>query len=238
MVAPTLSIAPISDLASLPKASPNLMPFHVDHNGPAPISTYFLVEAASEHVATPPPSTTASAQELEMVVDSEEPLGDSPDAQTALPAPPVNDTLSKRVTDATTRFIATFRGRTMQGLKVELPAGYAGVIMAGDSAAGAGKTSALKTKLKQGVKAAKARGNKMGRATRSAMRDDDDDEMNGDEETGEDDQKNARTLMPTAQFSSFVLWHPDIPVDPGRDEYLRSLTEWIRLADEIHRFEE
>ncbi|KAJ7127793.1 ribonuclease H2, subunit C [Mycena epipterygia] len=239
MAAPMLSIAPISDLASLPKASPNLMPFHVDHNGPAPISTYFLVEAASEHhcvptgpnhrngqlrlvlhVATPPPSATASAQESEMVVDSEEPLGHSPDVQTALPALPVNDTLSKRVTDATTRFIATFRGRTMLGLKVELPAGYAGVIVAGDSAAGTGKTSALKTKLKQGTKAAKARGNRVGRATRSAMRDDDnDDEMDGDEETGEDDQKNARTLMPTAQFSSFVLWHPDIPVDPGRDEY-------------------
>ncbi|KAJ7708786.1 ribonuclease H2, subunit C [Mycena rosella] len=226
MAAPTLSIAPIS--ASLPSASPNLMPFHIKHTGPAPISTYFLVEAASEHVAKAPPSpATASDQDVAMADPEAETEATSP----ASAAPPAAASLSRRVTEATTRFIATFRGRTMQGLKVELPAGYSGVLMAGEATAGANKLGALKTRVKQAVKAKKA-----GRATRSATRDDD--EADGDETHDPEDQTSARTLMPTAQFSSFVLWHPDIPVDPGRDEYLRSLTEWIRLADEIHRLEE
>jgi ribonuclease H2 subunit C len=112
----------------------------------------------------------------------------------------------------------------MQGSKVELPSGYAGVIMAGEGAPGTGKASALK-KIQRVVKA-KTRGTKT-RASRNTARDDE--EMDEDAENG----GSSRTLLPTAQFSSFVLWHPDIPVDSGRDEYLRSLTEWVRLADEV-----
>ncbi|KAJ7777367.1 ribonuclease H2, subunit C [Mycena metata] len=228
MAAPTLGIAPISSLASLPNASPNLMPFHIDHDGPAPISTYFLVEAAKEHVAQPPPPA------VEMEVDSEDASIKPAEMEDALPEtaePHPDNSLARRVTEATTRFIATFRGRIVQGLKVDLPSGYAGVIMTGESAS-ASKVGAFKTKIKRAVKAKTT-----GRATRSVTRaDDEDDEMDGDDlETP--DLKNARTLMPTAQFSSFVLWHPDIPVDPGRDEYLRSLIEWVHLANEIHRVE-
>ncbi|KAJ7789095.1 ribonuclease H2, subunit C [Mycena olivaceomarginata] len=217
MAAPTLSIAPISSLCSLPGASPNLMPFHVDHDGPAPISTYFLVDAAEEHTAKPP---LVSAQDVEMepAVDSSTPADVSPEVA----EPPADKSLARRVTDATTR--------TMQGLKVDLPSGYAGVIMTGEGSRGKG--SALKKPER--VKA-KARASKTNRATRSATRDDTD-EMEGDEEA--ENGQNSRILKPTAQFSSFVLWHPDIPVDPARDEYLRSLTEWIRLADEIHHVED
>ena len=40
----------------------------------------------------------------------------------------------------------------------------------------------------------------------------------------EDEEKPpVRVLKPTARFDSFVLWHQDIPVDEGKDEYLRSL---------------
>ncbi|KAJ7916730.1 ribonuclease H2, subunit C [Mycena leptocephala] len=225
MAAPTLSIAHMSSLTSLPNASPNLIPFHVDHNGPAPISTYFIVEAAKEDVAKP--GSVALVQDVEM-----DPAAESTnmDARPEVVEPPADNSLARRVKDATTRFVATFRGRTMQGLKVELPSGYAGVItVTGEGAQG--KAGALKTNIQQVVKD-KARGRKMNRATRTRRRDED--EMNGDEET--EVGQNSRILMPTAQFSSFVLWHPDIPVDPGRDEYLRSLTEWIRLADEVGSF--
>ncbi|KAJ7156870.1 ribonuclease H2, subunit C [Mycena crocata] len=234
MAAPTLSVA---HTASLPNTSPNLMPFHINHNGPAFISTYFLVEAASEHVAKPPPA----AEDLEMAEASKELETKSTEAETispdSSPEPLTLNTLPRRVTEATTRFVATFRGRTLQGLKVELPCGYAGVTMTGEGTAKTGSIGRLKTKIKRTMNA-KERGSKTGRATRSATRAEYEDEMEGVEEPDGDDQKNARTLIPTAQFSSFVLWHPDIPVDPGRDEYLRSLTEWIRLADEIHRVEE
>ncbi|KAJ6581068.1 ribonuclease H2, subunit C [Mycena capillaripes] len=224
MAAPTLGIAPISSLASLPKASPNLMPFHVDHDGPAPISTYFLVEAAPEPAKPPPPAADEDA-EMEPAVEAT-----AIDAPSEVAESPPGISLMRRVTDATTRFVATFRGRTMQGLKVELPSGYSGVIMTGGAP---GKVGALKTKI-QHVAKAKARGSKTSRATRStATHNDDGMDADDDSENG----KISRTLMPTAHFSSLVLWHPDIPVDPGRDEYLRSLTEWIRLADEIHREE-
>ena len=49
----------------------------------------------------------------------------------------------------------------------------------------------------------------------------------------EDNAEEKRTLNPTAQFSSFVLWNPDFPVDLSRDEYLRSLTVWTKLAEEV-----
>jgi len=193
-MAATLSIEPISSLDSLPNAVPNLMPFHVDHNGPAPISTYFLVEAASEYIAQPPPP-------------ADEPVTSLSDAVAEAPVL-AKTSLSRRVTDATKRFIATFRGRTVHGLKVQLPPGYTGVVMAGGAPA-AGE---------------------LNRRTRSVAR--------GDEDEMDTDEKCTRTLVPTARFSSFVLWHPDMPVDPGRDEYARTLTEWIRLANEVHGVEE
>ena len=46
----------------------------------------------------------------------------------------------------------------------------------------------------------------------------------------------ARTLQPTSTFSSFVLWTQDIPVDEGKDEYLRAIREWSRLASEVSAF--
>ncbi|KAG8834256.1 hypothetical protein FRC17_009265 [Serendipita sp. 399] len=38
-----------------------------------------------------------------------------------------------------------------------------------------------------------------------------------------------------ASFDTFKLWHQDVPVNPGQDEYIRSLNEWISLAAEIHK---
>jgi len=35
------------------------------------------------------------------------------------------------------------------------------------------------------------------------------------------------------KFQRFTLWHPDIPVDEARDEYVRSLKEWVALASEV-----
>jgi len=51
MPSDTIEIAPIS--TPLPTYSPNLMPFHIDHSGPAPISTYFRVWPSPSNVAAP-----------------------------------------------------------------------------------------------------------------------------------------------------------------------------------------
>jgi len=58
----------------------------------------------------------------------------------------------------------------------------------------------------------------------------DDDAVPADEET-------LRVLEPVSTFSSFTIWNPDYPLDEGKDEYLRSLTEWSKLATEINYFE-
>jgi hypothetical protein len=42
-----------------------------------------------------------------------------------------------------------------------------------------------------------------------------------------------QTLIPVSRFSSLTVWSPDIPVDEGKDEYIRSLTEWTKLAAEV-----
>ncbi|KIM39521.1 hypothetical protein M413DRAFT_447012 [Hebeloma cylindrosporum] len=64
--------------------------------------------------------------------------------------------------------------------------------------------------------------------------DNNDDSANGGSEEVPNEHP-VRRLIPHAQFSSFTLWHQDRPVDKGRDEYCRTLTEWIALSHEIHR---
>lgn len=60
---------------------------------------------------------------------------------------------------------------------------------------------------------------------------------NGDDDgDGEVPNKHpVRRLVPHAQFSSFTLWHQDRPVDKGRDEYCRTLTEWFALSHEVNK---
>ncbi|KAJ7089789.1 ribonuclease H2, subunit C [Mycena belliarum] len=232
--APTLSIAPVP--GALPRASPNLMPFHIEHDGPAPIETYFLVEAAAapEDLVLNLGAPRAAAGEKGGDEDKEMPLVEAEAPASTSTEPPPR---ASGVTEATTRFVATFRGRSMRGARVDLPAGYAGLVLAGEALPGAGgKLGALKARVKRAVGKPRSRG---GRATRSAAREDDEEEGGdvdvgeGEGDGGERSERSARTLVATAEFSSFVLWHPDIPADPGRDEYLRALTEWIRLADAV-----
>ena len=40
-------------------------------------------------------------------------------------------------------------------------------------------------------------------------------------------------LRPTAKFSNFILWNADADVDEGRDEYLRTLSEYQHLLAEV-----
>ncbi|KAG6885759.1 hypothetical protein C0993_010271 [Termitomyces sp. T159_Od127] len=227
---PTLTL---ENLDSLETCQPYLMPFHIDYSGPAPISTYLRVDAANETVGAPPPPQEPSsdaqptsnsqdagpAQEPGISIDVPE---DKLESDVNL-VPEASSSVAKRVTDATTRFISSFRGRTIQGLKVALPEGYVGVVLRGDDASNRdkrGKGVGKKTLMKNEKRATRNR--------RKVVKDEpesvDDDLMNV-EEDGE-----TRTLSIASQFSSFVLWHADHPVDEGRDEYYRSLSEWTRLA--------
>ncbi|RDB18478.1 hypothetical protein Hypma_000313 [Hypsizygus marmoreus] len=263
MGTPKLALGAIHNIDDLPKCSPYLMPFHIDYSGQAPISTYLRVEAANETVGAPPrhnaENTTKIGSSTDLDIETttataaeDETNPDANSIQKAEMPPTPEPTLLKRVTDATTRFISSFRGRTIHGLKVELPSGYVGVVL---RAEGAGETKGKgremeKTNAKSnGKMKANGKKNATKRKTRSAARAEEDedyerkdegDEVNGDAmyiDVDADAEKSLRTLIPSSQFSSFVLWHADNPVDEGRDEFFRSLTEWTRLAAEIHRME-
>ncbi|KAG6879054.1 hypothetical protein C0992_005543 [Termitomyces sp. T32_za158] len=225
---------------SLETCQPYLMPFHIAYSGPAPISTYLRVNAAKETVGAPPPEEGSSdAQPIsnsQDVVSSQEP-GASTDAlkDTVEPdasfVPEASSSDAKPVTDATTRFISSFRGRTIQGLKVAIPEGYVGVVLRG-------KDASNRDKKGKGPERKTLRNDEK-RATRSRRKDaNDEPESVGDDLMNVDDDEETRTLSIASQFSSFVLWHADHPVDEGRDEYIRSLSEWTQLAHLIHQVEE
>ncbi|KAF8957147.1 ribonuclease H2, subunit C [Flammula alnicola] len=302
--------------AELPICIPNLMPFHIDYTGPAPVSTFMRVEKVKpEDVAelkeetttvmvAPPPgdedvqmkpdaSTTGTpaqvsettdvemkasltvtssaeteSQTLSVTTTTESTL--VVESQTALSSESTQVSTPPLLEDADRRFVSTFRGRSIHGLTIDLPAGYGGLILqteGDDKPKGGGEEDAKakigkpKAKAGKGKEKEKAGAKSRGRLTRSAallskpqvIAVDDDEEMEDstsaaapdaghDDVQGEDthdaqieDDYPVRRLIPKAQFSSFTLWHADRPVDKGRDEYYRTLTEWVALAHEIHR---
>ena len=122
-------------------------------------------------------------------------------------------------------FIAAFRGRTVRGLKVSPPEGYTGLIFnCTDNASAKGSLSSSR----EDARDMKASGR---RSTRHAVTE----KLEESEEARDalEDSVPVRTIQPTATFSSFTLWNPDIPVDEGRDEYIRAMNEWTKLASVV-----
>jgi hypothetical protein len=244
MSCPTIDIA--AALNPLPECSPNIMPFHLNYSGNAPITTYFRVKPATlrdesgGNVAQLSPETLSEinkegSDRVAVATTSDQGAGDdtgaamvSPSAQPAANA----NTQTWKKSSLGTRFVAAFRGRTVHGVTVDLPEGYSGIVLrAGEDGSRKGKAMVGRQNQEAAPKA------KKGRLTRKASRIDVDGDidMNNREGSSQEEDREcgpARTLNPTATFSSFVLWNPDLPVDEAKDEYLRSLTEWTRLAAE------
>jgi hypothetical protein len=257
---------------ALKPCSLHLMPFHVAHDGPAPISTYFRPKPTTESFpgqdGTPttedaPPDVTEEVKEDTIKTD------DQDESTPAIDSLPPSSDMSASASDSR-RLTASFRGRTMQGLRVDLPQGYSGIILRppiisniADNTSTSTSTSATpstvekakESRAKKDAAAAKARAKRASRRAKHAGVTIDPEEeeapaadaMVVDEPADnvpaevhdmamvdeKDDGSKSRVLRPTAKFSSFVLWNPDIAVDEGRDEYLRSLTEWVDIAAEV-----
>ncbi|KIM90262.1 hypothetical protein PILCRDRAFT_811981 [Piloderma croceum F 1598] len=242
MSCPTMVITSAQN--PLPKCSPNLMPFHLNYSGIAPISTYFRVKPATLHnesghntvqLSTETTKTTGIDTVVDPATSERVDAGDTGAGMDVNPFTQPSRTPKKSSLGA--RFVAAFRGRTVHGATVNLPKGYSGIVLRPDGdESGKGK-SADDNKNEASSKSRK------GRLARKTSRVDVDEDVNMDEGEGslqEEENENGpvRTLNPTESFSSFVLWNPDLPVDEAKDEYLRSLTEWIPLAAEIHRYDE
>lgn len=179
------------------------------------------------------PSPTTLTPEVEIPLNPRD---------TTLPPPSPTSSRMKQVAAATTRFISSFRGRVIQGMKVELPVGYVGLVLRDEKeevVSGTKGKSKSKTKDTAKAKAPESQG----RTTRGTKRTQsavpasqvvEEDAMDVSEEEFEmPDDTSKRTFIPTSQFSSFVLWHADIPADGGRDEYFRALSEWTQLSHEV-----
>ena len=116
-------------------------------------------------------------------------------------------------------------------MAVDLPDGYAGVVLrTPDKQTGKGMASSCRKKEDENPKST-------GRTTRRSKRGQEakvEDEADAPEfsETASDEVP-TRVLEPVSTFSSFVLWNADIPANDGRDEYVRSLREWTKLAAEV-----
>ncbi|KAG2075508.1 hypothetical protein BDR04DRAFT_1005099 [Suillus decipiens] len=225
-----MEISPVT--LDLPECSPNLMPFHISHSGPAPISTYFRVKPAPSsphlsltqktsnetHLSTDNSQNTLVAEESQYSITTVTESHSSSEVAREPPAiPPVEGSLGNS-------FIAAFRGRQVHGRTVGLPQGYGGIVLSapsGDAKSQGDDTGTVETMAQTRGKA---------RSTRTCSRQM---ETNEDDAAADGSRVEIRRLTPVSRFSSLTVWSPDIPVDEGKDEYLRSLTEWTKLAAEV-----
>lgn len=205
---------------TIPSCTPNLMPFHIQYTGPAPVSTFFQVKDVDSFAGRS--SAQAPSASLEQHED---------DAKTI-----------KRG-GIRERFKAAFRGRVVCGLKVELPEGFSGIVLKADS--DANERSAKVVYSKKANADIGRRRSKRGSA--KDLKDPIDiDELDNDAtdesplyKDGEDSDLlgdevfDRRALEPISTFNSLVVWHPDISVDEGKDEYIRAMTEWTGIAAEV-----
>ena len=209
------------------------MPFNIAHSGPAPVSTYFRVKPTTVSLPLPPsiPSAQSNPHDENKTTDPDSMELDTTPLNQAHELPDDGQPIPSPSQPAAKLFTSAFRGRAMQGLAVDLPQGYTGLVLRGDSSK-FGTTQRTKTKEKRNGKGRTSGKQKTAKVAQEEV--DDAEELHGEAEgMVEGDEDAIRVLRPTAKFDSFVLWYPDIPVDEGKDEYLRSLNEWIGLAAEV-----
>ena len=251
----SITIAHAHGRANLPVRIPHLMPFHIQHTGPAPVSTYFRIRPHSgtlrQMPSTPDPSlpsgdsqaelSTATANNKATLFEEKENLSAAADADREMEGPAITATAEvdeavadvkapaspvqqsgpiRRLSESAKQFISSFRGRTVHGVEVRLPKGYVGVVLRDDRAHPHPSVGS------------KSKRRPVRNSRRRPIEEEELDEMSLEDE----ERPPVRVLKPTARFDSFVLWHPDIPVDEGRDEYLRSLSEWTNIASEVRAY--
>lgn len=222
---------------NLPMRVPHLMPFHIHHTGPAPVSTYFRIQPAPLPPSVPTTHPAALAESgiqlptVSAAVTTEVTLGDKENAPVTATPTTEADTVAKasaprllrpgpieRLSESAKRFISSFRGRSVHGVEVPLPNGYTGIVLRGDADGRRPQAAMSKTTR---------------RSARQPRERPAEERLDDTSEALSEEEGPVKTLKPAAQFDSFVLWHPDIPVDEGKDEYLRSLSEWVNIAAKV-----
>lgn len=233
---------------------PNLMPFHIEYDGPAPVSTYMKVEVVKRGVGMPDLATEAGPESKSGDVDMKDETGnerrDEKGNANNANADGAEEGKGSGSCITEDRYVSTFRGRTIHGLDVRLPGGYSGLILRTEDSlskeAGKGRKTKDKGKSKDRSNDSgapqKAEGRRMGRRTRSTARevvcidgDGDEEVEDGDNSVDEaaSETRVTKVLVPGGRFSTVRVWEADKPVDGGQNEYVRGLGEWTRLAAEV-----
>ncbi|ESK89513.1 hypothetical protein Moror_16072 [Moniliophthora roreri MCA 2997] len=231
-------IAISSSSASLPSCAPNLMPFSIDYNGTAPVSTFLRIEDAKRNIGAPEVEDSEGPESQEITVDGAE-TSQLADTIAKLPLPSTSSasSLEAQKEDLPKRFISTFRGRTIHGLEVHVPEGYTGVLFRSEGYNKGGANSGGEDEEATGSRTTRRSSRRVAAAI-DVDAEDENDEAPMNDITEEDQELQTTTLDASMRFSSFVLWHPDIPVDTGKDEYFATVSEWMKVAHAIHCVEE
>lgn len=133
------------------------------------------------------------------------------------------------------RFTAAFRGRRLHGRSVDLPDGYSGIVLKPEELQSEKGAAGAPPKRLALANNERRKGRRSTRNSTRANMDsvDGDGDVPMDQETLDGDEEVIQTLRPTAKFSNFTLWNGDVDVDEGRDEYLRTLSEYQHLLAEV-----
>ncbi|KAI5123198.1 hypothetical protein M0805_003965 [Coniferiporia weirii] len=249
MPSPRLQLAaPENPLVSC--SPPQLMPFHVAYSGPAPLATFFRVKTEAEDEKSQAPGGPSSSSSSSSSMSMLNPTTSTSDADAKEDTLAVNHPPKTRA-GLGKRLIAAFRGRRIVGLEIPLPEGYTGVVLRtdapGDARAKAQTRAKEKEKEKETknakTKARKPTARKTRRSKATEVTEEGEEEKTPQDGMELDDLDPSatlaagtgeiRTLKPTQTFASLIVWSPDIAVDNGRDEYIRTLKEWTSLAAEV-----
>ncbi|KAL4062500.1 ribonuclease H2, subunit C [Scleroderma citrinum] len=241
-----LEIAPST--GPLQTSSPNLMPFHIEYTGPAPISRYFRPKSVPTSDVTQDLTTASSVVTVtgeglapgtsgsQSSITSQTSVATSVTVVDAVDVNPNETVSATQINVAEQQLVAAFRGRQMIGNPINLPAGYGGLVLQIPSGKGDGKSAQSDSKP---ISKANANAKSTGRRSTRALKTERDVTMDEETELTEGDPEqgilpqDVRQLIPMSTFSSFTIWSPDIPADQGKDEYVRCLVEWTKLAAEV-----
>ena len=210
--------------SSLSERAPHLMPFNIKYTGTAPVSTYFRPKpppVQGDPTTNPVGGSQEATSQLSTATDTTNPAEPNTIPIATLDATPKEDPL-----------VAAFRGRTIRGTRIPVPDGYTGVVLVG---ADVNKTKQASPPPPPPGRRASRRSGRVIHVDEEPQDVEMDDSGEGADADCQEEEEEAptRTLTLASTFPSFVVWNPDIPVDEGRDEYIRSLDEWIKLSEMV-----
>lgn len=227
--------APNGPSKSLERVEPNLMPFHIDFDGIAPISTYFLVRTADQTYSDASPTNTRRVYSAAFRgrkvhgIDVKIPTG-----YTGLTLRV--DAASSPNAAAITSAATTSKRKRVATSKAHVPHKFAKSLT--------GRRAGLRRTRSETLAEVAEDDNSQNTLVADGDGGDDmyalmSEEIAEGDQISEmstqvvEDSLSQRQMVPTGEFDSMIVWNPDVPADSTRDEFIRAIDDWTRLADVV-----